>query len=56
MIIVSASATISSMPKKSQIAVLSIAQSSLASLLFGAFNLDDFPASIAATGGTSVMR
>jgi len=45
-----------SMPKRSQIAVLSIAQPSLARLLFRALNLDGLPAGIAATGRTSVMR
>ncbi len=44
------------MPKRSQIAVLSTAHPSLISLLFGGLNLDDFPAGIAATGKTNVMR
>lgn len=44
------------MPKRSQIAALSTAQSSLARLLFRALNRDDFPAIIAAAGGTSMMR
>jgi hypothetical protein len=44
------------MPKRSQIAVLSTAHFSLVSLLFGALNLDDFPASIASTGRTNMVR
>jgi len=44
------------MLKRSQIAVLSTAPSSLASLLLGSFNLDYFLAGVAATDRTSVMR
>ena len=44
------------MPKRLQIAVLSTAQSSLASLLLRDFNLDGFLASIVATGRAGVMR
>ena len=44
------------MPKRSQIAVLSTGQPLLASLLFRALNLNDFPASIASTGRTNMVR
>lgn len=41
------------MPKRSQTAVLTV---NLASLLFRAFNPDDLPAGIGATGRTNTMR
>ena len=41
------------MPKRSQIAVLTV---NLASLLFRAFNPDDLPAGIGTTGRTNAMR
>jgi len=43
------------MSKRSQIAVLSTAQSSLTGFLFGSLDFNSFPAGVATAGRTSVM-